>query len=78
MAACPSRVTFQMRQRTSAVTFSLRQCAPAKLTRRPGDQFDTAIALIAIAAVKMSVIVSVILHGKIRRIDNRSQCYRTP
>ena len=47
--------------------------APAKLTRRPGDQLDAAIAFIAIATVIMSVIVSVILHDEIRRIEIRSR-----
>jgi hypothetical protein len=44
--------------------------APAQVTRRPRDYLHPAIALIAFATVIVSVIVSVILHGKIRRIDN--------
>jgi hypothetical protein len=44
--------------------------APAKLTRCSRNQLHPAIALIAFATVVMSVIVSVITHGKVRSIRN--------
>ena len=52
--------------------------APAQVTRRPRDHLDPAIALIAFATIIMSVNMTVIVHGDIRRIENQSRCYRTP
>ena len=43
---------------------------PAKVTCRPGDQLDPVIAPIAVVSVMMSVILTVILHGDIRRIHS--------
>src|SRR5271169_1409275 len=43
--------------------------APAQVARRPGDQLDSAIAIVAFATVLMRVIMTVILHGAIRRIQ---------
>jgi hypothetical protein len=42
---------------------------PAQVARRPRDQLDPAIAIIAIATVLMSVTMTVILHGAIQRIQ---------
>jgi hypothetical protein len=44
--------------------------ASAKVTRRPGDQLDSTIALIAVVMVMMSVTMTVIVHGDVRPIDN--------
>jgi hypothetical protein len=44
--------------------------APAKVTHWSRNQLHPAITLIAFATVIMSVILSVIIHGKVRRIDN--------
>jgi hypothetical protein len=40
------------------------------VTRRPGDQLDSTIALIAVVMVMMSVTMTVIVHGEVRPIDN--------
>jgi len=42
---------------------------PAQVARRPCDQLDPAIAIVAFATVLMSVIMTVILHGATRRIQ---------
>ncbi len=43
--------------------------APAQVARRSGDQLDPAIANTGCATVFVSVIMTVILHGAIRRIQ---------
>ena len=68
--AIPTRHRRDIRARLEALRQNSRPLliTPAQVSRRPGDQLDSAIAIIAFATVSMSVIMTVILHGDIRRI----------
>jgi hypothetical protein len=68
--AIPTRHRRDIRARLKALRQNPRPflITPAQVARRPRDQLDAAIAIIAFATVMMSVIVTVILHGDIRRI----------
>src|SRR5208337_3199729 len=68
--AIPTRHRCDIRARLKALRQNSRPLliTPAHMARRPGDQLDAATAIIAFATVLMSVIMTVILHGDIRRI----------
>ncbi len=68
--AIPTRHRRDIRARLKALRQNSRPLliTPAHMARRPRDQLDPAIAIIAFATVSMSVIMTVILHGDIRRI----------
>src|SRR5208283_1779526 len=69
--AMPTRHRCDIRARLKALRQNPRPLliAPAHMARRPRDQLDPAIAIVAFATVLMSVIMTAILHGAIRRIQ---------